>query len=326
MPRRQKNYDFLPIYTIPVLQKEKKNILRRLHFALSGGIMLKREKSVFAATEKTMTIRNSSIVQLADVERRTAGEPGVLAILDAVKHPLPRQQRYMRAVQLCLRLDGEPAEYRVEVDGVIHRAGYPHLLIKRAGNVLRHDAPGWCNAFCITCAAKDLPRELQPVVLAELAGSPELAAALRRVRELLGRSREFGVADRLDRRCAELILEIQLAIARRREPPRAENEMIRRAVSYLQLHFMEQIDYEALARKFGCSPRSFHRHWRRVCGNSPAAFVGELRFAEAKRMLTETGYSLAEIALRLHYSEVSNFCSAFKHRFGITPRQCRMQQ
>ena len=43
-------------------------------------------------------------------------------------------------------------------------------------------------------------------------------------------------------------------------------------------------------------------------------------------MLTETGFSLAEIALRLHYSEVSNFCSAFKRRFGITPRQCRMQQ
>lgn len=273
-----------------------------------------------------MISRNCRTIELADVERRTSGFPRVLAILDAVGHPLAPQQRCSREAQLCLRLDGEPAEYRVEVDGVPYRAGYPHLLIKRAGSVLRHDTPGWCNAFCVTFHAEDLPSELRSVTLAEFTGSPELAAAINRVRELLGRTREFGVADRIDRRCAELVLELRLALDRRREPPRAEDEAIRQAVSYLQLHFMELVDYEALARRFGCSPRSFHRHWRRVCGNSPGEFVAELRFAEAKRMLTETGFSLAEIALRLHYSEVSNFCSAFKRRFGITPRQCRMQQ
>ena len=273
-----------------------------------------------------MTARYCRTIELAGVERRTAGTPRVLDILDVAGHPLPPLQRCSKAVQLCLRLDGEPTEYRVEIDGVEYRAGYPHLLIKRAGSVHRHGAPGVCNAFCITYAAADLPEELQPVVLTELAGSPELAAALSRVRELLGSTREFGVADRLDCRCAELVLEILLAIARRREPSRAEDEAIRQAMSYLQLHFMELIDYEALARRVGCSPRSFHRHWRRVCGNSPGEFVSELRFAEAKRMLTETGFSLAMIALRLHYSEVSNFCSAFKRRFGITPRQCRLQQ
>ena len=273
-----------------------------------------------------MTVRYSRTINLSEVERHTEGTPHVQAIFDVAGHPLPPQQRCSHLVQLCLRLDGEPAEYQVEIDGVTYRAGYPHLLIKRPGSVHRHAAPGVCNAFCITYVAEDLPKELQSVVLTELAGSPELASALSRVRALLGKTREFGIADRLDSRCAELILEILLAIARRREPSSAEDETIRQAVSYLQLHFMELVDYEDLARRFGYSPRSFYRHWRRVCGNSPGDFVSELRFAEAKRMLTETGYSLAVIALQLHYSEVSNFCSAFKRRFGITPRQCRMQQ
>ena len=97
-----------------------------------------------------MNSRHCRTIELAEVERRSSDFPRVLAILDAVGHPLPPQQRCSREVQLCLRLDGEPAEYRVEVDGTACRAGYPHLLIKRAGSVLRHDAPGWCNAFCIT--------------------------------------------------------------------------------------------------------------------------------------------------------------------------------
>ena len=265
-------------------------------------------------------------LELAGLERRTAGSPRVQAILDAAEHPIAPFQRCVREVQLCLRLDGAPAEYRVEIDGVMHRAGYPHLLIKRAGSVLRHPAPGWCDTFCITLRREELPPELEEVVLTEISGSPELAAALNRVRELLGRSGEFGVADRIDRRCAEFILEVLLAIERRREPPNEGDEAIRQALSYLQLHFMEIVDYDALARRCGCSPRSFLRHWRRNCGGSPGEFVRELRFAEARRLLTETEFSLAEIALRLHYSEVSNFCSAFKRRFGITPRRCRIQQ
>ena len=268
--------------------------------------------------------RSCRTIKLADLERRSSGCPRVLSILDTVGHPLPLVQRYVGEVQLCLRLDGSPGEYRAEIDGTLRRAGYPHLLVKRGGAVIRHEPGGWCSAFCIALRREDLPAELEEVTLAEIGASPELAAALNRVRELLGHSGEFGAADRIDRRCAELVLEILLAIDRRRTPPRPEDEAIRRALSHLQLHFMELVDYDEVARRVGCSPRSFRRHWRRVCGGTPGEFVSELRFAEARRLLTETGSSLAEIALRLHYREVSNFCTAFKRRFGVTPRKYRL--
>jgi len=58
-------------------------------------------------------------------------------------------------------------------------------------------------------------------------------------------------------------------------------------------------------------------------GKSPCEFMEDGILTEAKRLLTETNLSIAEIAMTFAYDEPTNFTKFFKGLAGITPLQFR---
>ena len=52
-------------------------------------------------------------------------------------------------------------------------------------------------------------------------------------------------------------------------------------------------------------------------------YLMELRFAFVRKLLIHTDLPLQQIAEKCGFHDLSYFFSSFKHKYGITPKQCR---
>ena len=76
------------------------------------------------------------------------------------------------------------------------------------------------------------------------------------------------------------------------------------------------------ARCLGVSVRTLQRRLHRL-GLTYSALVERVRHEEARRLLRADSRSIAEIAVRLGYSDPSHFSRAFRRWEGICPRSYR---
>lgn len=79
----------------------------------------------------------------------------------------------------------------------------------------------------------------------------------------------------------------------------------------------------SLAARVGLSPRRLEMLFRQNLGLTPAAYALDLRLAAARRMITDTRHTLAEVALRTGFSSPSTLSRAFRQRFGAPPSALR---
>jgi len=99
------------------------------------------------------------------------------------------------------------------------------------------------------------------------------------------------------------------------------NWQVRRAEEYIEAHWNEPITMEALAKATSASARSIFYHFQRSRGQSPMAFVKQLRLQHAKRMLssTETNTSVTEVSVACGFSNLGHFSGDYLKRFGERP-------
>jgi AraC-like DNA-binding protein len=80
---------------------------------------------------------------------------------------------------------------------------------------------------------------------------------------------------------------------------------------------------EEIARDAGMSSSSLQRHFRAAYGMTVFEFVRNAKLDEARRVLMQDGISVNEAAYRAGYSSAANFATAFKRRFGVSPKHVR---
>ena len=78
-----------------------------------------------------------------------------------------------------------------------------------------------------------------------------------------------------------------------------------------------------VAREAGMSLRSLQRKFRKVYGVPPAAHLAASRLERARRLLERDGLSVAQAAHSVGYGDAANFATAFKRRFGLSPKRLR---
>ena len=247
--------------------------------------------------------------------------PRVRSIASMVDHPFPVRQA-IAGLQICIRFHGTAEGVTVNIDGRDYRAKYPHLFIKREGEIHRIEAGGMADSFYFTYARGSAPEVPRDLVIREIALTPEIHTRIHQVLELLPRCCESGVADRIDGLCLQLLIELLLRHGRH-DLVREDTERIRKISSHLQMHFADALDFAAIARRFGYSLRSFYRHWEEYHGVPPATYVARLRLDEAKRLLTESSFPVRAIGRRLGYRSSAYFVHFFRKHTGQTPLQYR---
>lgn len=99
--------------------------------------------------------------------------------------------------------------------------------------------------------------------------------------------------------------------------------MFRAAQRLLLADLAETRELSDLARAVGTNTRNLNDAFRKFTGVTALNYLREVRMKEAARLLRETGLDVQTIATDLGYGNAANFSTAFRERFGMSPRQFR---
>jgi AraC-like DNA-binding protein len=101
----------------------------------------------------------------------------------------------------------------------------------------------------------------------------------------------------------------------------AASWQVRRAEEYIEAHWDQPITIEALARVTSASVRSIFHHFKQSRGQSPMAFVKQVRLQRARQMLTRTDIhtSVTETAFACGFNNLGNFAKDYFKRYGERP-------
>lgn len=94
----------------------------------------------------------------------------------------------------------------------------------------------------------------------------------------------------------------------------------RRLITQQLEHPLELAD---LAKAVGTNSRRLNEAFRQCAGVTVFDFLREERLKEARRLLSDTSLEIQLIASQLGYSSAANFSTAFRERFGVSPRNFR---
>ena len=81
----------------------------------------------------------------------------------------------------------------------------------------------------------------------------------------------------------------------------------------------EEFGVEALAEALAQSRSTLHRRLRQLTGQSPTAFIREVRLAHAAALLRERLGTISEVAYAVGFRSVSHFSQAFRAQHGAAP-------
>lgn len=98
---------------------------------------------------------------------------------------------------------------------------------------------------------------------------------------------------------------------------------VRSVIQDMHANLGQDLTIDDMARTAMFSKFHFTRAFRDVTGTSPGRFLSALRLQEAKRLLVDTKFSVADISSQVGYSSVGTFSSRFKSCVGVSPSMFR---
>lgn len=110
---------------------------------------------------------------------------------------------------------------------------------------------------------------------------------------------------------------------REKEYNPAEDERMKKILSYIQEHYQEKLTAAELAREVHVSERECYRLFQNNLGITPGEYIVSIRLQEAQELLRYSDKSILEIALETGFGTSSYFCKIFKLHHHITPNQYR---
>lgn len=96
-----------------------------------------------------------------------------------------------------------------------------------------------------------------------------------------------------------------------------------RVEDYIEKTMNTPIKIETLAQMCNLSEPHFATQFKKTTGVSPGRYILGKRIEEAKRILTETDWPIADIGAAIGYANVAHFSTIFKKHTGVTPSQYR---
>jgi AraC-like DNA-binding protein len=122
----------------------------------------------------------------------------------------------------------------------------------------------------------------------------------------------------------ELIIHLQRLWGQKSQPVLHYDHLVYTR-NYMDEHYRQKIQIEALADMAGYSYDRFRHLFKERYGAAPLQYIFRKRLAYARHMLIHFNHSVAEIAFEAGFFNDAQFCSMFKRETGLTPKQFRKQ-
>lgn len=101
------------------------------------------------------------------------------------------------------------------------------------------------------------------------------------------------------------------------------DEEVAQAQSWLQQNAHQNVQIKELAQSLKMSLRNFNRRFKSATHLTPVQYLQNVRMRTAGELLHTSNLTIAEVAYRSGYQDLSHFTGLFKKYFGTTPSQYR---
>lgn len=102
-----------------------------------------------------------------------------------------------------------------------------------------------------------------------------------------------------------------------------QHERLARLRDFLASDAALELSLDEIARWAGLSASALQRHFRAAYGTSIVEFRRDARLQKARIGLEQRGLSVSQAAHVAGYNSAANFATAFKRRFGLSPKLVR---
>jgi AraC-like DNA-binding protein len=116
---------------------------------------------------------------------------------------------------------------------------------------------------------------------------------------------------------------VSRAYGRSRSPDSQALLRIASAITHLETHFAEEIELDDLAGMAHMSKRSFLRTFQAATGESPIAYLIQIRVNRAADRLRTTSDPVTDVAFAVGFKDSNYFARQFRRVTGVTPRAYR---
>jgi AraC-like DNA-binding protein len=99
---------------------------------------------------------------------------------------------------------------------------------------------------------------------------------------------------------------------------------IRKAKEIILNQMTEPPTLQGLASEIGLNVKKLKEGFKQIYGETVFGYLLDFKMNEARSMLDTKQYNINEISIKLGYSTSSHFISAFKKKFGTTPKKYLM--
>ena len=99
----------------------------------------------------------------------------------------------------------------------------------------------------------------------------------------------------------------------------AISERLQEVVNYVKQNLQATLDVSRLSKMACMSESHFHRSFKLTFGESPSAYVLQLRIRKAAQLLAKAEGSVAQISEQVGFRSVAHFSRTFKKLKGVSP-------
>lgn len=100
---------------------------------------------------------------------------------------------------------------------------------------------------------------------------------------------------------------------------------LKEAVALMESNIEEPLATDDIAQLVGVSRRQLERLFKQHLDSLPSRYYTELRLNRARQLLQQSSQSILQVGLGCGFSSGGHFSSAYRARFGVTPREQRRQ-
>ena len=103
------------------------------------------------------------------------------------------------------------------------------------------------------------------------------------------------------------------------------DEEIKAAQEFIEEHYANKLNVEAIAQIVNLNVRSFLRRFKKATSNTPLEYIQRVRVEAAKRKLESTTETILDVMFGIGYNDEKAFRNTFRKYSGLSPKEYQMK-